>query len=352
MDESKAGKTRRGKLDYPFEEQPQRGQTIDVAPGVKWISMDLPFAGLRWINLWLIEEDDGYALVDTGMNLKQTKQEWEALFEGPLKGKRLTRILITHMHPDHVGLAGWLCERFGIDMWMSRLEYVSCRMLVGDTGRAAPEDTVDFFRKAGWDDEVLDLLRKRYGSFGKGVYNLPSRFVRMSDGDVIRIGKQDWRVITGSGHSPEHSCLYNDELKLLISGDQLLPRISSNVSVHPTEPEADPLSDWLESCEKLIRETDPDVLTLPAHNKVFYGAHKRLQALIDGHERSLDRLEAHLEEPRRALDCFVSLFGRQVGAEDMYSATGEALAHLNWLRFKGRATRELRDGVYLYSRSS
>lgn len=351
MDAERIGKTARVKLDYPFgRERPGVGEAIEVAPGVKWISMPLPFS-LKWINLWLIEEEGGYALVDTGMRTPETEEAWERVFADVMDDKPITRVICTHLHPDHVGMAGWLCERFDCELWMSRTEYITCRMLVGDTGREAPDAVIDFFSRAGWDEAALDRLRQRFGFFGRAVHPPPDSYRRIHDGDVLTIGAHDWRVIVGAGHSPEHVCLLNEAQNLFISGDQLLPRISSNVSVHPTEPEADPLTEWLDSCAMLIRELPEGVLTLPSHNEPFLGAHERLNALIEGHETSLDRLVEHIETPRRAIDCFVTLFGRQCGPEDIYTATGEALAHLNCLIRRGLARRALEGGVYLYTRA-
>lgn len=348
MDEIE-GKTERVTLDYPCGERPEPGTVKEIAPGVLWVSMPLPFS-LKWINLWLLEDGDGWTMVDTGMGMEETREYWRSIFENDLKGKPITRVVVTHMHPDHVGLAGWVTRKWDCGLWMSRSEYVFCRMLVADTGREAPKEGVEFYAKAGWDEEQLTYYKKRFGGFGRSVSRLPEAFKRLEDNDELVIGGRTWRIITGGGHCPEHVCLYCADLNILISGDQLLPKISSNVSVWPTEPESDPLTDWLDSCSKLIRETPEDVLTLPAHNKPFYGAHKRLQALIDGHERSLDRLAARLEEPKRVVDTFASLFSRKIGLDDMSAATGEALAHLNCLIERGQAKRTLEDGVYLFSK--
>jgi glyoxylase-like metal-dependent hydrolase (beta-lactamase superfamily II) len=254
------------------------------------------------------------------------------------------------MHPDHVGLAGWITRKFDCRLWMSRLEYFACRMLVADTGREAPGDGVRFYRAAGWDEDALDSYRVRFGAFGKAVSRLPDGYKRLADGDELQIGGRRWRVIVGNGHSPEHACLLCEELNLFISGDQLLPRISSNVSVFPTEPDADPLSDWLFSCAKLKAAIPADVLVLPSHNEPFIGAHGRLQDLIDGHERALSRLEARLAQgPRRAVDLFGALFARKIGPDLFGMATGETIAHLNCLIARGRARRTLSpEGVAFY----
>jgi glyoxylase-like metal-dependent hydrolase (beta-lactamase superfamily II) len=236
---------------------------------------------------------------------------------------------------------------------MTRLEYLQCRMLFADTGREAPQDAIDFYRAAGWDEDLLENYKARFGGFGKGIYQLPDSYHRLQDGDDIQIGAHSWRVVVGSGHSPEHACLYCPDLKLIISGDQVLPRISSNVSVFPTEPDGDPLTDWLVSLERIKHLVPDDVLVLPAHNDPFIGLHARLDHLIRGHERGLDRLEKTLAEPKRSIDVFGSLFARKIGPDLMGMATGESLAHLNCLIGRGRAvTRRDDDGVLWYRAKS
>jgi len=198
---------------------------------------------------------------------------------------------------------------------------------------------VRFYRACGWDEDGIENYRTRFGGFGKGIYPLPDSYHRMSEGDVIRIGENDWKVIVGCGHSPEHVCLYSEALNLFISGDQVLPKISSNVSVFPTEPEADTLDDWLTSLAKVRTQAPEGVLVLPAHNDPFYGLHVRIDHLIRGHERSLVRLLRKLEEPRRAIDVFGVLFARPIGPDLMGMATGESMAHLNCLLHRGLISR-------------
>jgi glyoxylase-like metal-dependent hydrolase (beta-lactamase superfamily II) len=326
-------------LVYPLGEPPEPGVAREIAPGVHWVRMPLPFA-LKWINLWLLEDGDGWTIVDTGVALEQTREYWRAIFEAKLGGRPVTRVICTHMHPDHMGLAGWICRKFGATLWMSRLEYITGRMLVADTGREAPDEGVAFYRAAGWDEDALDSYKVRFGGFGKAVSKMPDAYRRLSDGDTIEIGGRAWRIVTGNGHCPEHACLWQEELKLFISGDQVLPRISSNVSVFPTEPDGDPLADWIDSCKKLLKTLPNDVLVLPAHNEPFYGLHERLQNLIDGHERALDRvLDRIRKEPRRAVDLFGALFARKIGPDLIGMATGEAIAHANCLIGRGLARR-------------
>ena len=255
------------------------------------------------------------------------------------------------MHPDHIGMAGWMTRRFDCRLWMTRLEYLNCRVLAADTGREAPEDGVRFYRRAGWTEDDIENYRARFGGFGKMIQQLPDSYRRLQDGERLMIGAHEWCVVVGKGHSPEHACFYCPDLKLLISGDQVLPRISSNVSVFPTEPDADPLGDWLASIEKIKHEVPDDVLVLPAHNDPFRGLHARLDALANGHIRSLERLRACLNEPRRAVDVFGALFAQKITPEPLLLglATGESIAHINYLVRRGEAVvHEVADGVAWY----
>ncbi|MCC7059920.1 MAG: MBL fold metallo-hydrolase [Burkholderiaceae bacterium] len=322
---------------YPLGEPPPPGTARDIAPGVLWIRMPLPFS-LSHINLWAIDDGPaGWAIVDSGMQTPETASAWNRLIAEGFGGRAITRVFATHMHPDHVGMAGWLTRRFDCRLWMTRLEDLNCRVLVADTGREAPEDGVAFYRGAGWDDEAIEQYKARFGSFGKGVYRPPDSYRRIVDGETIMIGEHEWRIVVGSGHSPEHASLHCADLDLLISGDQVLPRISSNVSVFPTEPDADPLGDWLESLERIQRLVPDNVLVLPAHNEPFNGLHSRLQSLRNGHLRGLERLRKALLEPKRVVDLFGALFARDVRHDPhlLGMATGECQAHLNYLKVRG-----------------
>ncbi len=332
-----AATTLRG-LTYPSGPPPEVGQAVEVAQGVLWLRLPLPMT-LDHINVYALADSDGWTLVDTGLKTSASREGWEAAFAGPLGGRPIKRVICTHMHPDHIGLAGWLCERFDAPLLMSRLEYVTARMLIADEGRPAPDSGETFYRAAGWNDEQIARWRTGYGGFGKAVAAMPSAYLRLSENDVLRIGDGDWRVVIGEGHCPEHVCLWRERDGVLLSGDQILPRISSNVSVWPTEPEGDPLGEWLRSLATLKARLPEDLFVLPSHGEPFYGVTTRLEALIRGHEVALKRLERTLKTPCRAVDVFSALFARPVGDEVLSMATGEAIAHLNYLAREGRARR-------------
>jgi glyoxylase-like metal-dependent hydrolase (beta-lactamase superfamily II) len=339
-------------LVYPFAVTPAPADAIEVAPGVRWLRMPLPIAALNHINVYALEDAPGWTVVDTGMHTPYTTGHWQSALAGPLGARPVTRVICTHMHPDHVGVSGWLTREYGCRLWMTRLEYITCRMLVADTGREAPQDGIEFFRAAGWGEDALTHYRERFGGFGKAVYTLPDSYHRVAEGETLSIGAHSWRAVIGRGHSPEHLCLYSPQLRLLISGDQVLPRITSNVSVYPTEPDANPLRDWLESLAAIKRQVPDDVLVLPSHNEPFRGLHARLDVLISGHEERLERMYGELSTPKRAVDVFKVLFRRQIGVELLSMATGESLAHLNCLIGRGQAVCETHsDGVRWYRRA-
>jgi glyoxylase-like metal-dependent hydrolase (beta-lactamase superfamily II) len=342
--------TRPGRnLDYPFEKRPELGETMEVAPGIHWIRMRLPMQ-LNHINLWLLEDGDGWTVVDTGIRDEVTADAWKTLFSGPMAGRPIRRVIVTHLHPDHIGLAGWLVRRFGVELWMTRTDYLMCRNLVADTNEEAPEEGMRFYRAAGFDDEQMEAYKTRFGGFGRGVYRLPNSYRRIQDGERIPIGGRNWEVVVGRGHAPEHACLWCREENIFISGDQILPRISSNVSLFPTEPESNPLQDWLDSCSQLKTLLPESVLVLPSHNEPFRGAKLRLQELIDGHETGLEKLLALCSEPKRAVDCFSALFRSRITTGVYLMATGETLAHLSCLRSRGKIARTAdADGVDWYS---
>jgi glyoxylase-like metal-dependent hydrolase (beta-lactamase superfamily II) len=339
-------------LSYPCGTPPPVAHAREIADGVHWLRMPLPFA-LDHINLWALDDGPGWTIVDTGVQSVDVANAWRGLLgaTGPLGGRPVTRVIATHMHPDHVGMAGWLTRRYDCRLWMTRLEYLQCRVLAADTGREAPEDGVRFFRRAGWSEDDIETYRARFGGFGKMIHRLPDSYRRLEDGDRLRIGAHEWSVVIGRGHSPEHACLYCPALDVMISGDQVLPKISSNTSVFPTEPDADPLDEWLRSIEKIRAEVPDDVLVLPSHNEPFRGLHARLDHLERGQLRTLERLRDALAEPKRAVDVFGALFARPIGSEPnlLGLATGESVACINHLLRRGEAVVDrVENGVAWY----
>ena len=336
-------------LDYPFDHPPEAGHTLEVAPGVHWLQMPLPM-DLNHINLYLLEDEDGWIIVDTGIALGPTESLWEEVFTRAFGDKPLKAVICTHFHPDHTGMAGWLCERWRVPFYMTWGEYYAGLTF----SRISPEDFSwnheQHMRQIGYTPEQIEKARQQFGGFGKYISPLPRSFRRLREGDSQRIHGRRWRVIVGNGHSPEHACLYCESLNLLISGDQLIPRISSNISVNANEPDANPLRDWMQSLERLIEVIPEDTLILPAHNEPFFGAHTRLRQLIEHHEEHLLALEeACVEGGPCVMDLLPVLFKRELNEHQIGMAVGECIAHLNYLRKRGQVERQLdEEGVYRF----
>jgi glyoxylase-like metal-dependent hydrolase (beta-lactamase superfamily II) len=321
-----------------------------VAPGVHWLRMPLPFA-LNHINLWLLEDGQGWTAVDCGLASSETKALWERVFADRLGGRPITRVICTHFHPDHAGLAGWLTERFGAPLWMSRTEWLFARSLQMDAGNPVIEHMLAFYRRAGCGPEFLDAISQLGATYPRRVEPVPRAYRRIGEADVIRIGRHDWRVIVGTGHAPEHCCLYSAELGLLIAGDMVLPRISPNVSVWNSEPEANPLADFLASIARLA-ELPAETKVLPSHNEPFLGLRERLAELDRHHEERLAELMALLDRPKTAIALAKDLFKRTLDLHQTTFAVGETLAHLHLLRARDQAKRVSdASGVYLYERA-
>ena len=334
---------------YPIEEPPAPGTTIEVAPGVKWLQMPLPFS-LNHINLYLIEDGEGWAIVDTGIRDEGVQEIWQEIFDKEMDGKPVTKVIATHMHPDHLGNAGWICRKWDVEFYISRTEFYHSRGISGAHVGAFPDEAMRFYYRGGLAQQTMDEIAERgFGNYGEIVETLPMSYRRLMDGDVLELGGKPWKIITGSGHSPEHVCLYCEERDILISGDQVLPRITSNVSVHPMEPEENPLKFWLASHRKFLNELPETAFVLPAHNRPFYGLHDRLNFLIHHHE---DRMQALMEtcvEPKKASDLLDVLFERELDSFQMMLAIGECYAHLHCLMERNRMTRFLgEDGIYRF----
>ena len=335
-------------LTYPIGETLECETARAITPGVLWIRFSVTFAPGH-INVWALEDGDGWTIVDTGMRLPAAAEVWESLWTGALGGRPVRRVICTHQHRDHAGMAGWLTARFGCRLWMTRLEYLHGRLQEKMATGELSEATVRFVQGAGWEADAIEHYRERLSRFNEGCYPLPPSYRRIVDGEAIAIGRHVWKVIVGRGHSPDHACLHCPELRVLISGDQVLPGISSNVSVDGMEPDADPLSDWIASLKLLESRVGDETLVLPSHNAPFLGLHERLRELDAGHEDALRRALEFIAVPRRAIDLFELLFHRKVGLALQGLATGESVAHLNCLIHRGLVeVEEDRVGIRWY----
>ena len=358
-------------LDYPQGDAlPVEGGTLDVAPGIKWIRMALPFA-LNHINLWLLrdEQEDplnpgtmlqGWTVVDCCISRPESKTQWEGIFSTQLDGLPILRVICTHMHPDHIGLAAWLCERWTTPthicrLWVSATDYNTARIASQSTTGFGGESAALFFASHGLTDpDSVAKIRARTGYYPSMVPEVPMSYVRLTDGKTVSIGsgtdRHDWRCISGYGHAPEHMALYCDALGVLISGDMILPRISTNVSVYDTEPEADSLAMFLESIDKFL-PLPTNTLTLPSHGKPFRGMHTRIQQLHDHHrDRLAEVMDACAARPCHAADILPIMFKRELDLHQTTFAMGEALAHLHLLWFEGKLQRRLgADGIYRFA---
>ena len=364
-------------LEYPFADTlPEAGTALEVAPGVKWIRMALPFA-LDHINLWLLRDElddphnagatiQGWSVVDCCISRAESRAQWESIFATQLEGLPILRVIVTHMHPDHMGLAHWLCRHWTsashvCRLWMSATDYHSARLGAQSTTGFGGDSAALFFASHGLTDpESVEKIRGRTGYYASMVPEVPGSFCRLADGQVIRIGGRDWRCISGYGHAPEHMALYCADVSsstsspepapVLISGDMVLPRISTNVSVYDMEPESNALSQFLASIDKFA-PLDEATLTLPSHGKPFRGLHTRIQQLHDHHRDRLEEvMQACKASPCSAADILPVMFKRKLDLHQTTFAIGESIAHLHLLWFGGQLRRSLDpDGVYRFS---
>jgi glyoxylase-like metal-dependent hydrolase (beta-lactamase superfamily II) len=341
------------KLQYPWGEVlPEPGHAIEVAPGLRWVRLPLPFA-LDHVNVWLMRDSiagrEGWTIIDCGVSRDEVRALWEQVFENALDGLPVLRVLVTHMHPDHIGLADWLCKRWEAPLWMTMTDYFVANLWSTPEGRTAGpvgESAVEHFKRHGLSDPAaLQQIRERAGYYPNLVPAVPRRYHRVLDGDLIRIGAHDWRVIIGYGHAPEHISLYSEALDVFIAGDMVLPRISTNVSVFDYEPDGDPLRLYLESLPKY--GTLPDTaLVLPSHGRPFKGLHERIAQQQAHHAERLGEVLEACKTPQSTSDIVPIMFRRKLDLHQLTFAMGEALAHLHTLYFQGLLTRATgEDGI-------
>ena len=335
-----------GSLQYPWPETPAPGETIAVAPGIHWLSMPLPFA-LDHINLWVVRDEGGWAIVDTGIGNAQTRTLWERLLE---RFSPIRRVIVTHYHPDHAGNAAWLCQRFDVELWTTQGEYLTAHAVAASAAGYTTEAVLSVFRRNGLDDARYIAMSGRGNRYRELVPEFPHSYRRIIDGDRLSVGQNAWRAIIGHGHAPEHLSLYCDPLNVVIAGDMLLSTISTNVSVWSIDPEGDPLRLFLQSIAR-YRELPADVLVLPSHGKPFRRAHERVRQLEEHHRQRLGELKAELAKGERSAgELLPVLFRRPLDAHQTFFAMGEAIAHLHYLYYAGEAQRSAgRDGIMRYA---
>lgn len=335
----------------PWEMPPAEGEAIEVAEGILWMRLPLPMK-LDHVNVYALREDDGWSLIDTGFASRRSKAIWERLLAGPLAGDPVRRVVATHHHPDHIGLAGWFQSEHGAELITTRTAWLFARMLTLDEQPLPTPETIAFYQSAGMIPEVLSARRtERPFNFADVVAPMPLGFTRIKDGDTIRLGGRIWDIYTGNGHAPEHATFWSREDALVLAGDQILPSISSNIGVYATEPMADPVGDWLESCARFSELACPEHQVFGGHKLPFTGLPLRMRQLIENHHGALARLLDFIDEPKAAGECFAPLFKRAIGDGEYGLALVEAVAHLSHLFQTGAATRERRaDGAWVYQR--
>lgn len=329
-------------IRYPFDAPPAEGDAITVAPDVLWLRLPLPMA-LDHVNIFAFDEGDSWTIIDTGFATKRSRAIWEKLLAGPLGGKPVSKLIVTHHHPDHVGLAGWFIDK-GAELLMPRTGWLLTRMLTLDEQPTYTQEALTFYKRAGMsDEEYAHRANERPFNFADCVDPLPLGYTRIKDGDTICFGGRTWDIRMGDGHAPEHATFWSRDDNLVVGGDQLLPSISANLGVYPTEPDADPVQEWLDACAAFQCYAQDNQLVLPGHKLPFTGLPLRLEQMIENHHGALARLIAHLQTPKRGGECFAPLFKRTIDRGAYGLALVEALAHLNHLYIAGKATRTLGD---------
>ena len=322
-------------LVFPFPTAPQPGNVIEVAPGILWARMPLPFR-LDHVNVYLIDDGDGWAVLDTGIGDETTRAAWESLLAGLLSGKRLTRLIVTHFHPDHIELAGWLSRRFDLPLLTSQTSYLGCLNISLSPGALDAKPYREFYLRHGLDAETTNTVSTRGHEYLKMVTALPPTFKRLVAGDTLKLGERTFSVYSGDGHAPEQVMLYCQEERLLLAADQVLAKISPNVSVWAVEPEGDPLGLYLRSLTALNTAIGADALVLPGHQLPFYGLHTRIGELIEHHKRRCAAIaDACRNAPKSAAEIVPVVFHLPLDPHQMSFAFSEVLAHVNFMLGQG-----------------
>jgi glyoxylase-like metal-dependent hydrolase (beta-lactamase superfamily II) len=340
------------KIELLFDEKPKFGDICEIKPGIYWFPVDLPMMGPDYVNCYILQDYEDVVIFDSGANLGDTKAIWESVLKRHFPNKKVKYIVVTHHHPDHIGLAGWLSEKYSAPLYCTRTAFMMAKMLSLDVTEKVTLLTEKFWKRAGMEQHILsEKLKSRPFNFGDGVYPLKQGFIRIKQNDDIYINGVKWEVKIGNGHAPEHATFWSEELDLIIAGDQVLPGISSNLGVYPNEPEADTVGDWIESCDRFLKESNDEQVVLPGHGVPFSGLPRRLNQLIDNHKGALARIRRSLEDsPKTAVGLFRAIFKRDINKREYLLALHEAVGHVNHLYGMGELVREERDdGALIYS---
>ena len=339
------------KLDYPFSKRPPDGGTIEVTPNIFWLRMPLPIA-LNHINLWLLEGDEGWTIIDSGMATKESKTIWNNIFTKSLKKKPVEEILITHMHLDHSGLAGWLANKWNIEPHFTEKEFLETVKINNGMNDDQQRIYLDYYKKCGYDEEAQLHFIERNKYRQSLVTNLESGFQELDDQQTVKLSNGLWQIIIAQGHSPSHACLFSEENNVFICGDVLLPRITPNVSVNPAYPDGNPLKDWLDSLENIKQKIPDDLLVLPSHGYPYKGAHLRIETILKNHHDKLNKIYENIDEPKTVVELFSVLFESQINKHNIVLAVGETMSHLNYLVAESKLSKSIdKNGLYSFSRT-
>lgn len=316
-------------IRFPFPEVPPPGQVVEVASGILWARLPLPFR-LDHVNIYLIKDDGGWAVLDTGIADEASRDAWRALLKGPLAGRRLTRLIVSHAHPDHIGLAGWLCEQFDLPLLTSQTSYLWCLNMSLSPGALEAKPYRDFYLSHGMSAQQTDLVSTQGHRYLKMVTPLPLTFTRLLAGDTLVLGGRTFRVFSGDGHAPEQIMLYAHDEKILLAADQVIAKITPNVSVWAVDPHGDPLGHYVRSIRMLRQHAPEGTLVLPGHQLPFYGLHARCEEILAHHDERCSLIaEACGTGPKSVADLVPVLFPRPLDPHQMSFAFSEVHAHVN-----------------------